>query len=122
MLSHGSVPTCADCQAFLYDPDTWRRSTRAGQDVRRSPGGPLPCHKCPKSGKAGQPAPHRDMTPETWQTYLYYRRCLTDPTGLLPRDLTVVKNNAVCKLAEDELTRSQLNLLPLLALAGKRGG
>lgn len=66
LLAHPELPTCQDCQTWLYSVDTWQRVERAGQPQPRPPGTATPCYRCPKSDRTNpQPHPERDPTPRT---------------------------------------------------------
>lgn len=123
LLLHPEVPKCGDCQAWLYDAD-WKRSQRGGQDIARPPGASPPCWKCPKS-EHGKPNPGAELSDRNWLAYDYYRQCLADPTNLLPRDLVVVRNNALIQTVEGVLLRqgSELSMSRLVgAVLGGGGG
>ncbi|MBL8794796.1 MAG: hypothetical protein JNM56_12885, partial [Planctomycetia bacterium] len=81
------------CQQWLYGAD-WQQTMRAGKPIRRPPGTNPPCWKCPKSEDKRRPGPESELSAKNWLAYDYYRRCLADSTGLLPRDMIVVENNA----------------------------
>jgi hypothetical protein len=46
-LYHPQVPSCEECQAWVYTKE-WKRAQRSGADVPRPPGTPTPCKICPK--------------------------------------------------------------------------
>lgn len=122
LLMHGNLPACADCQAWLYD-ERWKRVTRGGQDQARPTGMKAPCWKCPKSADRQTPNPGAELSRKNWQAYDYYRQCLADTTGLLPRDRIVIKNNAIIALVEDHARQhdAQAPLEVLLSMLGRKG-
>jgi hypothetical protein len=94
-LLHHEVPTCEECCKWIYDPKTWKKAERPAGTPTPRPKGTMPsCHACPKSGEVSRPRPDRDLTEESRAIYEYYLLCQADATGLLPRDLLVVENNA----------------------------
>lgn len=120
-LMHPEVPSCADCQAWLYDVATWRKSMRGGKPVARPPGSPLPCLKCPKSGRPNEPHPEKELLPQNRQAVAYYYLCHEDTTGLLPRDLVVVHNNALIGriIRQADRNRPDAALMILAGMLGK---
>lgn len=46
--------------------------------------------------------------------YRYYLQCRVDPTGVLPRDRLVIRNNALIHWLEESLQRANANLAPIL--------
>lgn len=130
LFLHPELPSCADCQRWVYDPKTWRRAKRRGEWVEREEGEPSPCDLCPKAREevpagagagAGQeegespagtgrkvPNPEADPDARTFQALDYYRRCEVDPGGQhTPRDAIVVRNNAVIRSIELATLRAQ---------------
>ncbi len=107
-LEHPELPTCAACIQWMYD-DQWRPNKKGGKPVPRPKGVPTPCFRCPKIAVGVLPCPEnaRQLSEKNWEAYLYYRRCLVDTTGLLPRDSIVLRNNALIRSAEDGVKRNQ---------------
>ncbi len=103
LILHPEIPTCADCQTWRYDVKTWKRSVRAGKEIRRQPGETLPCHQCPKSMKHNQPNPGAEMTLDSRRAYQYVLQCLADTTGMLPRDRVVIRNIALVQLVKERI-------------------
>ncbi len=121
------MPTCADCQAWLYDPDRgWQKTERRGMPdgIPRPPGTPTPCQKCPKAGsKEPYPHPEKELSAKNLQAWWYYLQCQADDTRLLPRDRVVVRNNALIRLVCDQARQANadpLRLFPLFLTAKKR--
>lgn len=90
---------------------------RAGKPSLRPPGDHPPCWQCPKS-KDGQPNPAADLSPKNWRAYDYCQQCRADAQGLLPRDLIVIRNNAIVQMVERAQQQSRDPLRLLLALLG----
>ena len=57
MLAHPELPSCNDCQKWLYDPKTWQRMARGGKELPRPPDQPPPCSVCPKIPQGAVPIP-----------------------------------------------------------------
>ncbi len=108
LLEHPELPSCSSCQQWMYD-DKWRQNKRGGKPVPRPPGVPTPCFKCPKILPDVEPRPENaiELSRRNHAAYAYYRMCLVDTTGLLPRDLLTVHNNALIRRAEDLAARAQ---------------
>lgn len=56
-MLHPELPDCDECEVWMYDVKTWRRSTRSGRDVERPPGTHPPCWQCPKCKGHSKPSP-----------------------------------------------------------------
>ncbi len=114
-LSHPELPTCDDCQKWIYGSD-WRRTERGRppKPQERPKGTPLPCINCPKSRVHNTPRPDRELTNENRAALAYYHLCQADATGLIPRDLIVVQNNALIGRAIDQWNRGKEDLTPIL--------
>lgn len=113
MLLHPEVPSCAECQQWLYNPKNWTKIKRGTVECKREPGEPTPCFVCPKI-PSGMPA-----TPETgmkfelslqnWLAWRHYCEC--QATGDFPKDGDgeldpVVKRNAgVIRMVEEQVRR-----------------
>ncbi len=91
LLLHPEVPTCEDCRKWLYKDD-WSISMRAGQQVPRPRGSPLPCVNCPKSGKHNKPNPTAELTGRNGAAYELW---LAARAGLDVPDLPVVYRDLV---------------------------
>jgi hypothetical protein len=116
---HPELPSCADCGQWMYDPKTWKPSTRGGKPIPRAKGTPTPCWTCPRSKagpEPGKPYPEGEMTGQSWAAYWYWRRCLADTTGLLPRDPVTIRNAALLQMIQDSVDRERSNPLNLLAV------
>lgn len=119
VLLHPELPSCESCQAWLYD-ENWQQTKRAGQPLSRPKGCTTPCWKCPKS-KDDKPNPDAELSAKNWQAYTYYRQCQADTTGILPRDLTVVKNNAIIRAVEEQANKEQsmMSMARMMGVFGK---
>lgn len=117
LMSHGKVPTCADCKKWMYDIDTWKPVTRGGKNVRRAPGDPLPCWKCPKS-LDGQPNPGGDMKGRNWQTYLLWLQARAGCS--MPDDPLLRQNLAIIQYIVDSKRSGSLDVVSLLTTALSR--
>lgn len=94
---------------------TGRREKRCGADLPRAKAIAPPCRTCPKGPKPYE----NELIPENWQALEYAELCAVDNTGVLPRDLTVIRNNAIVRRVREAHERTQLSstllgLLPLL--------
>lgn len=78
----------------------------------------MPCASCPKSGPHGDGLPHpeKELSDRNWAAYWYSTQCQVDSTGILPRDLIVVRNNALILMVKEQVARSQEGELPLLMM------
>ena len=121
-LYHPEVPSCRDCQKWMYDRDwrrieKWRRTDEGLKrlPIARSPGHPLPCGTCPKSGpQDGRPHPEKELSWRNQRCFLHYLECKA--TGSFPDDPIVRRNAGLIRSVED-LHERQKGMLPLM-LAG----
>lgn len=124
LLLHPELPTCADCQTWRYNPETWQRIERPrGTPVPMPAGGMPPCRRCPKIPKGAEPRPAKaiELTEQSWAIYAHYQRCKA--VGRFPRDPWVERHAGLIRMVEDQVERSQRedSLLPLvMALAQTR--
>lgn len=102
-LRHPELPTCDDCQQWLFDPaDGWRltRNLANGEPVRRPAGSPTPCDACPKCYGLEQRSPavgrRCDLSAKNERTIEVYHqvqathgRCLSRRAA---RDAVVAQN------------------------------
>lgn len=117
-LDHPEIPSCADCQKWLHNPD-WSRTERPkGTPLLRPQGSPTPCWKCPKA-EAGKPNPGAELTGRNWQAFHFY---LQIKAGMpMPDDAIVRDNCAAIRLVEDLVQRQRTDIHGLLrALYGGR--
>lgn len=131
MLLHSPewARSCDNCAKWLYDEDgrIARRPARVGEPVRRLPGQPTPCHKCPKipddaPAKARQYAV--ELTEQNLEAYEHYTECRA--VGRFPEDGIVGRNAALIRMLEDARERSQVlgrleTLIGLFSLGVRRG-
>jgi len=107
-LSHPELPSCKECQEYLYDAETWEiQKDDAGKPIKRWAGCPLPCVKCPKipSGKDPVPANAVELSDRSRQVYHYELLLREDKTNLLPRDSITVKHAALIREVERRLDK-----------------
>jgi len=103
--NHSAVPTCADCQQWLYGED-WKQTTRAGKPIRRPPGTNPPCWKCPKS-KDGKPNPDADLDGRSYRALaVSYQIKAGMP---MPPDPVVAWYCGLIRYAEDAAARIREN-------------
>lgn len=121
-LEHPELPSCADCQQWIYNPATWERERRGGIDQPRMPGTPLPCWKCPKIPKGVEPKPENaiELSAKNWECYDHYLRCKA--VGRFPDDQLVERNAGLIRAAEDRYASRQQQMTHILlkAIAGVR--
>lgn len=131
---HIATRSCDDCARFLYDEDTGevrRRPARFGLPVRRSPGVPTPCYKCPKV-PADSPILSRefavDLSEQNWQALAFYAECRA--VGQFPDDPIVRRWAAAIRRVDDaaeknavlgKLDTIQALLMAALSLRGTNG-
>lgn len=114
-LSHPEIPTCDDCQTWVYDRE-WRRGER------REYGNATPCRRCPKGKLDARPHPEKDLSDRNWQAWMHYQECRA--VNHFPDDPIVRRNAAIIRAAEDSAARSmEGGMLGLLSVvAAKAGG
>jgi hypothetical protein len=119
LLAHPEVPSCSQCQAWLFD-DRWRHVTRAGEPVLRPAGATTPCRSCPKSHD-GQPNPGADLTPRSRAVIEHYQQCRA--VGRFPEDAIVEEHAGLLHAIEEQLARKQqAETRRLLVLAIRKKG
>ena len=108
LLLHPELPTCGDCQRFVYDPtDGWRRSERGGRPTPRESGQPPPCGSCPKvpRGRTPHPAHAVELTDDNYQAWVHYQRCKA--VGRFPADAIVERNAGLLRTVEEQVAREE---------------
>lgn len=101
LLLHPNLPSCPECQTWMYDAETGKKKLKGGLPVRRPKGTPLPCHACPKipDGDYPHPANAVELSEENYLAFAHYRRCRA--VNRFPEDPVVGRNAAVIRLVED---------------------
>jgi hypothetical protein len=117
LLVHPELPSCEDCQAYLYS-DRWELSRKGGQPVARPKGIQTPCYRCPKIPPGTEPKPANaiNLSERNYAAYWYAQQCQVDNTGVLPRDKIVVRNNTLVQMVKEQIARSNEGELPMLML------
>ena len=117
-MLHPEVPTCDDCETWLYDPKTWKR-------ISRIPGGPwlerpvdkdgrkiTPCESCPKILQGEDPCSavgrKAELSPKNLTAYQHYLECKA--VGQFPQDATVKRHAGVIRMVEDFAARQQTKM------------
>jgi hypothetical protein len=122
ILHHPEVPTCKDCQEWMYDKE-WKKTLRLqiGPDgelarlpLRRRKGDPTPCPTCPKSHD-GQPHPEKELSRKNAAAWRHYMECKA--TGQFPDDAIVRHNAALIRWIEESADRSNQRMIPSLLIA-----
>lgn len=117
------LPTCADCQKWVYDLKTGRRTERGGVPVERPANVGPPCRVCPKvpEGMPPVPASAVELTDANLMALAHYRECRA--TGRWPDDERVRRNAALIRDVEDavEATRA-VAAQRLLGMIGRAMG
>ncbi len=133
LMTHPNLPTCEDCKKWLFDRE-WNPVPKRGDpnDYEERPialnGKPdTPCYSCPKipmdKKQVASPEHAIELSDRNKRALWYAYQCEADDTHLLPRDLTVVRNNALVKLAKENLERDQnQQWLAMTLLMRKRDG
>lgn len=114
LLTAPHLPTCADCQRWLYDLDTGKRLTRADLDIARAPKDPPPCYRCPKS-QDGTPNPDAELSARNNLMLLRYYEVKAGAP--MPDDPVFRRNCAFIRWEEDQIGRGQERLVPSLLAA-----
>lgn len=118
LLRHPYLPSCSDCQAWMYDPKTWKRSERLGTQQRRTPGTPTPCYLCPKSADKRTPSPDHELSRRNQQALeLYYQIKAGKPT---PDDSIVEWYGGIIRFVEDTVDRGHANVAAVLGAILKK--
>lgn len=130
-LSHPELPSCKDCQLYLYDPKSWEvEKDENGQPRKRWKGCPLPCATCPKIPPGVEPIPAnaRELDDRGKSIYHYNLMLKEDVTAILPRDSITVANGAICSEVGRVLERAEhfemmstVNRAVIIAGGGKNG-
>jgi hypothetical protein len=119
LLTHPELPSCLDCQRWIYDPlQGWKRSERGGVAMPRPQGMPTPCRTCPKIPAGERPHPSRavELSDENYLAYLHYQRCKA--VGRFPEDAIVERNAGILRTVEEQIGRAeQARLMETLATA-----
>ena len=109
-IQHPEVPACSDCQAFMYDPKTWKICTRGGKPLPRTKNAPTPCYQCPKSDD-GRPNPGAELRGRNARIYELY---LMVRAGVpMPDDLAIHRNLALVQLVVDRAHMVNASVQPL---------
>lgn len=118
MLEHPEIPSCADCQQWVYG-DNWQQTKRAGKLIERPKGVATPCWKCPKSDD-GQPNPGAELRGKSAMAYHAYEAARAGVA--LPDDLILVRNCALIRRVEEmvRIQRQNINGLVRALLGVKR--
>lgn len=126
LLEHPGLPSCADCQQWVYDPDTWQVSRyppKTGLPLARPPHTPLPCWKCPKIPHGSDPCPANavELSPKNALAYEHYLQCKA--VGRFPRDGIVERNAGLIRWAEEQAERNRHKVTETLLklIAGVKG-
>ena len=123
LLAHPELPSCADCQKYVYDPKTWevvRRPARTGLPMVRPANQPPPCYQCPKIPSGADPVPSSavELTLPNWQTYLLYLEIKAG--AAMPEDAIFRRNCALLRNVEDRHDRGTTGAnAQLLGMMGK---
>lgn len=111
-LTHPELPSCTDCQRWMYD-NRWRRVERPrGTPVPRPAGAPTPCWSCPKSPD-GRPNPTAELTGKAWLAYELYLQIRAGRP--MPDDALVRRNCGLIRLVEDLVERQRSDLAGFVA-------
>jgi hypothetical protein len=120
-LNHPHLPSCEDCQKWLYELKTGRREEKYGLPVLRPAGVGTPCRQCPKipEGSPPEPASAVVLSPANLRCWNHYRECRA--TGCWPDDARARENAALIRAEEEQAERaSQISVLAsLIGLRGK---
>ena len=128
LLAHPELPSCADCQEYLYDPaHGWlpvlkARGTKDEFHARREAGCATPCPACPKIPHGAEPKPDNaiELTDKNWRAYQHWKECKA--VDDFPKGDRIVRRNAA--LIEDacagweRMNRDQGALRQVLGLLG----
>lgn len=122
MLTHPEIPTCKDCQQWLYSPKTWIQAQRGGKPQPRPAGTPTPCWQCPKSEDKATPNPEAELTDRNWRAWELYQEIKAGRP--MPHDAIVWRNCGLIRQIEDEAARSQGNYIAAMieVLVGVKRG
>lgn len=115
VLTHPELPSCQDCQQYIYDED-WRPSLRRGLPVVRPDNCGPPCYRCPKIVRGSEPIPAnaQQLSHRNAQVLEYFYLCRADTTGLLPRDRLVLRHNAILQRVHEQVQSQRSDVLPLI--------
>jgi hypothetical protein len=105
LLAHPELPSCAACQEWLYNPETWRPYEAGGRPVRRPRGTPTPCCKCPKSRDRVHPAPEAELSAKNLRSLELYQRIRAGQP--MPADPIIRKNCGLIRMVEEQVQREQ---------------
>lgn len=107
-MLHPELPTCGECQKWVYDPTKgWKQSERGGKPVRRESGSPTPCGLCPKIPRGERPHPAHavELSDDNYRAWLHYQRCKA--VGRFPADAMVERNAGIIRTIEEQVARDQ---------------
>jgi len=102
MLLHPELPSCEDCQQWMYS-DKWRRVKRQGLQVLRPPGTPTPCYRCPKIPPDAKPCPANavELSEKNHRAYDLYLQIKAGRP--MPSDAIVWRNCGLLRQLEDSI-------------------
>lgn len=114
------VPTCTECQRWVFDATTWKKTLHRGEPMKRPPGHSPPCWSCFKGKETGRPTPEADLSAKNHQALsLYYEIQAGLP---MPNDPIVRRNCGLIQWAVETHARAQgaVSTVLLSALASNR--
>lgn len=102
LLLHPELPTCGDCQRWMYT-ESWRCVKRQGRLVPRPSGTPTPCYRCPKIPVDAIPlaANAVSLSAKNHQTYQLYLQIKAGRP--MPDDAIVRQNCGFLRQVEDDI-------------------
>jgi hypothetical protein len=104
------LPSCSDCQKWLFGAD-WKRSERLGKPIERPAKAPTPCQTCPKG-----PVPfERELSDRNWQAVQLYLECKAGRP--VPDDPIVHRNHGLLRMVEDQVDRGNAAAVRMVANA-----
>lgn len=109
---HPAVPSCDECQRFLFDSKTWRPIRSGKVHAPRPPGASTPCWECPKTLRGDPPTPENGLRSElnerNREIYEHYLQCKA--TSQFPDDAMVRYNASLIRAVEDAATRDMMQV------------
>lgn len=109
LLLHPELPSCGECQQWLYNVKTWqphpKRGGKPGEYEPRPGGSPTPCGVCPKipRDKEKRPENATELSDKNWQAWTHYNRCRA--VRRFPEDEIVERNAGLIRMVEEEAKR-----------------
>jgi hypothetical protein len=108
-LSQPHLPSCGDCEVYVYDLKTGRKVTKYGRPAKWQKGQQPPCHTCPKVAIGDPPTPaggrKSELTPANERAYAHYRECRA--VGRFPEDSRVYRNADIIRQIEDAVAQNR---------------